>query len=153
MPKPTAVNAYRDLLQEYAGISNQIKLELVDVDRNPSVAAQNEVRSYGETVIRHKGRTERVTSTQEQDITNALIKVVSGQARSVYFTQGHGEKDPVSSEVGGYNEAQESLKREKDDAREVREGLECGIKLGGFNDLKEGDILEAYKVEEVARTF
>ncbi len=47
----------------------------------------------------------------------------------------------------------ESLKREKDDAREVREGLECGIKLGGFNDLKEGDILEAYKVEEVARTF
>jgi translation initiation factor IF-2 len=47
----------------------------------------------------------------------------------------------------------ESLKREKDDAREVREGLECGIKLGGFNDLKEGDILELYKVEEVARTF
>jgi translation initiation factor IF-2 len=47
----------------------------------------------------------------------------------------------------------ESLKREKDDAREVRDGLECGIKLGGFNDLKEGDILEAYKVEEFARTF
>ena len=47
----------------------------------------------------------------------------------------------------------ESLKREKDDAREVREGLECGMKLGGFNDLKEGDMLEAYKIEEVARTF
>ncbi|MBI3839794.1 MAG: translation initiation factor IF-2, partial [Planctomycetia bacterium] len=47
----------------------------------------------------------------------------------------------------------ESLKREKDDAREVREGLECGIKLGGFNDLKDGDILEVYKVEEFARTF
>ena len=47
----------------------------------------------------------------------------------------------------------ESLRREKDDAREVREGLECGMKLGGFNDLKEGDILEAYKIEEFARTF
>jgi len=47
----------------------------------------------------------------------------------------------------------ESLKREKDDAREVREGLECGIKLGGYNDLKEGDIIEVYKIEEVARTF
>jgi translation initiation factor IF-2 len=47
----------------------------------------------------------------------------------------------------------ESLKREKDDTREVREGLECGIKLAGFNDLKEADILEAYRVEEVARTF
>ena len=47
----------------------------------------------------------------------------------------------------------ESLKREKDDAREVREGLECGIKLAGFNDVKEGDVLECYRVEEVARTL
>jgi translation initiation factor IF-2 len=47
----------------------------------------------------------------------------------------------------------ESLRREKDDAREVREGLECGIKLAGFDDLKEGDVLEAYKIEEVARTL
>jgi len=47
----------------------------------------------------------------------------------------------------------ESLKREKDDAREVRDGLECGIKLAGFNDIKEGDILECYRVEEFARTL
>ncbi len=53
--------------------------------------------------------------------------------------------------IGDY--ALDSLKREKDDAREVREGLECGIKLAGFNDVKEGDLLEAYKIEEVARTF
>lgn len=51
--------------------------------------------------------------------------------------------------IGDY--PMDSLKREKDDAREVREGLECGIKLSGFNDIKEGDILEAYTVEEVAR--
>jgi ABC-type uncharacterized transport system involved in gliding motility auxiliary subunit len=110
--QPVSVNTFRDLLQEYAGLSNQIKLELIDVDRNPSVAAQNEVRSYGEIVIRHKGRTERVTSTQEQDVTNALIKAVSGEARTVYFTQGHGEKDPASSEVTGFQAAAESLKRE-----------------------------------------
>jgi translation initiation factor IF-2 len=47
----------------------------------------------------------------------------------------------------------ESLKREKDDAREVREGLECGIRLAGFNDVKEGDLFEVYKIEEIARTF
>lgn len=47
----------------------------------------------------------------------------------------------------------DSLKREKDDVKEIREGYECGIKLKGFNDLKEGDILEAYKIEEIARTF
>jgi len=47
----------------------------------------------------------------------------------------------------------ESLKREKDDAREVQRGMECGIKLVGFNDIKEGDTLEAFKIEEVARTL
>ncbi len=47
----------------------------------------------------------------------------------------------------------ESLKREKDDAKEVQRGMECGIKLSGFNDVKEGDTLEAYKIQEVARTL
>jgi translation initiation factor IF-2 len=53
--------------------------------------------------------------------------------------------------IGDY--AIDTLKREKDDAKEVREGLECGIKLSGFNDVKEGDLLEVYRVEDVARTF
>jgi translation initiation factor IF-2 len=53
--------------------------------------------------------------------------------------------------IGDY--ALDSLKREKDDAREVREGFECGLKIANFNDVKEGDILEAYKIEEVARTL
>ncbi|MDZ4686312.1 MAG: translation initiation factor IF-2 [Planctomycetaceae bacterium] len=46
-----------------------------------------------------------------------------------------------------------SLRREKDDTREVREGMECGIRLEGFNDIKEGDLLEAYKIEEIRRTL
>jgi len=46
-----------------------------------------------------------------------------------------------------------SLKREKDDAKEVQRGMECGIKLSDYNDIKEGDTLEAYRIEEVARTL
>lgn len=46
-----------------------------------------------------------------------------------------------------------SLRREKDDVREVRDGLECGIRLDGFNDIKEGDLLECFKVEERKRTL
>ena len=46
-----------------------------------------------------------------------------------------------------------SLRREKDDVREVREGMECGIRLEGFNDVKEGDLLQAFKIEEVKRTL
>ena len=44
------------------------------------------------------------------------------------------------------------LKRFKDDAREVSEGFECGILLDGFNDVKEGDVLEAYETRQVERT-
>ena len=47
----------------------------------------------------------------------------------------------------------ESLKRVKDDAKEVKAGLECGIKLAGYDDVKEGDILEAYVREMIQRTL
>src|SRR5688500_767729 len=53
--------------------------------------------------------------------------------------------------IGDY--ALDSLRREKDDVKEVSRGMECGIRLQGFNDIKEGDLLEAYKIEEVARTL
>ena len=53
--------------------------------------------------------------------------------------------------IGDY--AIDTLRREKDDAKEVREGMECGIKLSGFNDVKEGDMYEVYKIEEVGRSF
>ena len=45
-----------------------------------------------------------------------------------------------------------SLRRFKEDAREVREGFECGIGLSDFQDLKPGDIIETYDVREIART-
>jgi translation initiation factor IF-2 len=44
------------------------------------------------------------------------------------------------------------LKRFKDDAREVAEGFECGILLENFNDVKEGDVLEAFETREIERT-
>lgn len=47
----------------------------------------------------------------------------------------------------------ESLKRHKDDVRDVREGLECGIKIANFDDVKRGDVLEAFRIEEVKRTL
>ena len=46
-----------------------------------------------------------------------------------------------------------SLKRFKDDAKEVLQGYECGIGLENYNDIKEGDVIEAFIVEEVAPTL
>ncbi|HET7415766.1 MAG TPA: translation initiation factor IF-2 [Arthrobacter sp.] len=53
--------------------------------------------------------------------------------------------------VVGDNLTIESLKRFKDDATEVREGFECGIGLGSFNDIKEGDVVETFEMREKPR--
>src|SRR5208283_2066585 len=47
----------------------------------------------------------------------------------------------------------ESLKRHKDDVREVREGYDCGLKIAGYDDVKVDDVIEAYRVEQVQRTL
>jgi len=46
-----------------------------------------------------------------------------------------------------------SLKRFKDDVKDVKDGLECGIGIENFNDVKVGDVIEAFKIEQVARTL
>lgn len=50
-----------------------------------------------------------------------------------------------------YEGALQSLKRFKDDVREVTEGMECGIALSGFSETMAGDVIEAYDVEKIAR--
>jgi ABC-type uncharacterized transport system involved in gliding motility auxiliary subunit len=94
---------YRDRLQEYQYNSPQMTTEYVDPDKRPTVARQYQVQQYGTIVFNYKGRTERVTSDTEQDLTNGIIKVVTGQQKKVYFVQGHGERDTASSERDGYN--------------------------------------------------
>jgi translation initiation factor IF-2 len=47
----------------------------------------------------------------------------------------------------------DSLKRFKDDAKEVREGFDCGLNIKNYNDIQEGDVLEFFEIREVARTL
>ena len=101
---------YRDRLAEYEYTSSQVSLEFVDVDRNPGLARQYEVQSYGTVVFDYDGRVERVVSDQEQELTNALIKAVEGEERKAYFLQGHGERLPTSTERDGYSALADALR-------------------------------------------
>ena len=103
---------FRDKLKEYEYASKKVSTEYVDPDKKPSVAKQNQIQQYGTIVFEYKGRTERITTSTEQDLTNAIIKVVSGQQRKIFFTQGHGEKDTASSDRDGYNAITAALGRE-----------------------------------------
>lgn len=104
---------FRDRLAEYQYSSKQVTTEYIDPDEDLTKAKQAGITDYGTILFDYKGRTERVTTNSEQDVTNAIIKVVTGQQKKVYFTQGHGEKDPDSGDrTMGYQAASESLKRE-----------------------------------------
>ncbi len=103
---------YRDRLKEYEYASKQVKADYIDPDKKRALAQQNKIEQYGTIVFNFKGRTGRVTSDTEQDITNAIIKVVTGAEKKVFFTSGHGERDALNSEGPGYSVIGEALKNE-----------------------------------------
>ncbi|HJZ90010.1 MAG TPA: translation initiation factor IF-2, partial [Gemmataceae bacterium] len=85
-----------------------------------------------------------------------------GTAAGCYVTQGVIERSAkirviregaVVYPPGDKVASLESLKRFKDDVREVKEGYDCGMKIAGYDDIKVGDVIEAYRIEQVQRTL
>jgi ABC-type uncharacterized transport system involved in gliding motility auxiliary subunit len=104
---------WRDRFAEYEYSSKQVKVDYVDADKDAARARAAQIQQYGTVVVEYGGRTERITSNNEQDITNAIIKAVEGKQKKVYFVQGHGEKDTASSdERFGYSAIGTALGRD-----------------------------------------
>lgn len=103
---------FRSRLNEYEYHSGNVKTEYIDADKKPVQTKQYEIQRYGTVVVEYKGRRERVTSDTEQDLTNALIKVITGQQKKVYFVSGHGEKSQAGSERDGYSTINAALGRD-----------------------------------------
>lgn len=110
--RPTEFDRFRERLNEYEYVSDKVSVEYIDVDREPARARQYEVTTYGTVVMEYQGRTERVTSSEEQQLTNGLIKLITGEERTVYLIQGHGEKDPTGTERDSYNRVAADLRSE-----------------------------------------
>lgn len=100
---------YRDRLDEYAYQSSRVTVDYVDADRQPMLARRYDVQTYGTIVFEYEDRTERVESDAEQDLTNALIKVVEGAEQTVYFLEGHGEKAHAGADRDGYGTVSAAL--------------------------------------------
>jgi ABC-type uncharacterized transport system involved in gliding motility auxiliary subunit len=100
--QPDDFQRFRDRLEEYQYASKQVSVEYIDAVKSRARATQYQVQSLGTVVLEYDGRTERVTSDGEQELTNALIKVVQGREHKVYFVQGHGEKSTTGSDRDGY---------------------------------------------------
>ena len=98
-----------DRLAMYPTRSPHVKVTYVDPDRERGLAEQHNIRSYGTLVIAASGRTEQVSAITEEDITNAVIKVLKGGPKKIYFLTGHGERDIDSTERLGYSAAKTAL--------------------------------------------
>ncbi len=108
----TNFERFRTRLTEYQYQSPRVEVEYIDADKTPVRTRQYEVQNYGTVVIEYMGRTERVTTDSEQDLTNGLIKVLNPSKKKVYFLGGHGEKDTASMERTGYSGIVDALRRD-----------------------------------------
>ncbi|MGL4553075.1 MAG: translation initiation factor IF-2, partial [Gemmataceae bacterium] len=126
----------------------QIIYQLVDDIRSAlegKLKPKEEVIQLGRAIVRNTFRISKVGTIAGCFVTQGTIersaKVRVIRAGVVIF--------PPAERTASL----ESLKRFKDDAREVREGFECGLKIAGYDDVKVDDIIECYRVEQVQRTL
>lgn len=92
----------RDRLDEYEQLSSHLSVEYIDAVRDPFAARNAEITAVPTLLLQYGGRTERTNATDEQALTNSLKKVIEGQAKKIYFVQGHGEHETAASDARGY---------------------------------------------------
>jgi ABC-type uncharacterized transport system involved in gliding motility auxiliary subunit len=103
--------ARRDLLGEYQAASHYVKVDYVDPDRDPGLAREFNVRSYGTIVVEVGKRHFQASGATEAGVTNALIHVLMGE-KDVCFIEGHGEHSLNGTSQYGYSQWKKSLSDE-----------------------------------------
>jgi translation initiation factor IF-2 len=106
---------------------------------------REEVIHLGRAVVRRTFKISRVGTIAGCYVTQGVIE---RSAKVRVIRNGVVVYPPADRTVG-----LDSLKRVKDDVREVREGFECGLKVAGYDDVKVDDVIECYRIEQVQRTL
>jgi translation initiation factor IF-2 len=116
--------------------------------------AVNDVRAALEGMLRPEKREVVVGEAQVREVFKiSKIGTIAGCIVRSGVINRQSRVRVVRDGVEVYQGSIASLKRFKDDVREVREGFECGIGIENFNDLKVNDVIEGFRTEEVARTL
>lgn len=90
-----------DFISEYQHYSNKLKYSFFDPDKNPEIARNYGVSIPQTVILECAGKLERIFGLDEQQLTNALIKVTREGNKVIYFMTGHGEHDIESFDTGG----------------------------------------------------
>jgi translation initiation factor IF-2 len=106
---------------------------------------REDVVHLGRAIVRETFKVSRVGTIAGCQVTQGIIR---RNAKVRIIRDGAVIYPPTDRSVG-----LDSLKRYKEDVGEVREGFECGMKVAGYDDIKVGDLIEAFRVEQVQRTL
>jgi translation initiation factor IF-2 len=106
---------------------------------------REEVIQLGRAIVRETFKISRTGTIAGCYVTQGIIKR-SAKVRLI-------REGVVIFPPADRNAGLDSLKRFKDDVSEVREGFECGIKIAGYDDVKVGDVIEAFRIDQVQRTL
>jgi len=102
-----------DLLEQFNNANGLIHFGLYDLDRSPGLAKKYDIASYNTGVVDADGRTEALSSLDELEIANALLKLTAQGQRTLCFLSGHGEHSPEkSNDRAGYSEVAKALEKE-----------------------------------------
>lgn len=102
-------SSLEELLKQYRNIYSGFDFELVDPDRNPGLAKKYQVTSYGTLVVESGDKQEKVFESNEEVITNAVLKVSRAGKKTIYFLSGHGEYSPANEQRQGYSTAKKVM--------------------------------------------
>jgi ABC-type uncharacterized transport system involved in gliding motility auxiliary subunit len=102
----------KELLTKYERASKKVDVSYLDPDRHPDQARQYGIQTYGTTVVKASDRKELVANLSEEDLTNAMVRVLKGGKKTVYFVEGEGERDPTDTGRNGYSDLKRALEAE-----------------------------------------
>lgn len=102
----------QDLLEEYTYRTRKLTVHYVDPDTNPAEVRRYNVTELGTIVVESGKQEQRITSGDEESITNALIKVTSDKERVVYAVTGHGEHDLNDTQRDGLSNLKAALEKQ-----------------------------------------
>ena len=120
LEKPVRVTAFyqegspqaeetRDLLDQYAYASRKFSFVFVDPDRFPGKARRYKISAYGTLMLETETREEKITQATEQELTNALLRVMRKTEKVIYFINGHDEKSTEDYGKDGYSGVKKAI--------------------------------------------
>jgi ABC-type uncharacterized transport system involved in gliding motility auxiliary subunit len=110
---------FKDLFDQYQTHGDVFQIEFIDPQTNPTKAMAANITTGSTVIFKHGDQEARVTTFNEEKITNALVNVLKPGKKKIYFTKGHGEGELKGEDATGYSTIAQELEGNKYEISEI----------------------------------